>query len=70
MLYSAFCQNISGTGTIWISPVEADNLEDAILTAQADCATDWETDPDEVHVLGIAEGDINILHWQDIHPDA
>jgi hypothetical protein len=63
--YTAFCQERGNSGTIWISSVEAENLDDAIELAAENCAYDWSYPVDEVHVLGVAQGDVSILHWED-----
>lgn len=69
--YTAFCQEASGEGTIWISSIEATDLEDAKKVAKEMCLNDWNDDSDiydtdDIHVLGIAEGDVEIKHWEDI----
>ena len=65
--YTVFCQHANGTGTIWISPVNANNLEEAQEKARIACADDWgHEDLSDVHVLGVAEGNVNILFWEDI----
>lgn len=67
MLYTAFCQSASGAGTIWIDRVAAPDVEAAKQAAREKCASDWEyEDPADIHVLGIAEGDVKILDWEDI----
>ena len=66
-IYTAFCQNANGKGTIWINPVEADSVEEAISEAQAACANDWGDALEDVHVLGIASGDVKIEHWEDLN---
>lgn len=68
--YTAFCQEASGTGTIWIDTVEAESLDAAIISARAACAEDWGADifaPEDIHVLGVAEGDTTILYWRDLN---
>ena len=64
--FTAFCQEKSGRGTIWIEAVKAHNVEHAIAVAREECAEAWEKEPEDIHVLGIAEGDITILHWEDL----
>lgn len=64
--YTAFCQDIDGRGTIWISDVEADSPESAAGEAREKCAEDWGCDVEGVHCLGIAEGNVNILLWDDL----
>ena len=73
--FTVFCQEASGQGTIHIAEVEAANLEDAITVGKQQCIDDWSTGPDDtrwnmetVHCLGVASGDVEILHWQD-QPD-
>ncbi len=72
--FTVFCQEAGGSGTIHIDTVEAADLESAIIAGKQQCIDDWSagTEPGEnpwtmenVHCLGIAEGDISILHWQD-----
>jgi hypothetical protein len=70
--FTVFCQEASGQGTIHIVAVEAANLEDAITAGKQQCIDDWSTGPDDtrwnmetVHCLGVASGDVEILHWQD-----
>jgi hypothetical protein len=67
--YTAFCQHVSGRGTIWIDKVEGDDINDACERAAEACAADWECDPDTVHVLGLAKGDCEIVIWEDIGND-
>lgn len=64
--YTAFCQDRDSGGSTWISIVEATDTESAIIEARTRCADDWGyDDPEDIHVLGIAKGDITILHWDD-----
>lgn len=67
--YTAFCQAASGQGTIWIDFMEAESVDAAILAAIEACAHDWDCSEDLVHCLGIAEGDVNILVWNDLNED-
>lgn len=64
--FTAFCQQASGGGTIWIQAVEAEDLNAATTLAQETCAADWEYDLDDVHVLGMLEGNVNVLMWDDL----
>jgi hypothetical protein len=64
--FTAFCQQANGRGTIWIDGVEAKSMSQAIKIARSNCAFDWGYDPKDVHVLGIASGDITIEFWEDI----
>ena len=69
--FTVFCQESGGTGTIHIASVEAADLEAAITAGKQQCIGDWST-PEEsrwneetVHCLGVAAGNIEILHWED-----
>ena len=61
--YTAFCQQANGEGTTWIGRIFALTPKDAADVALADCADDWGYDVEDVCLLGIAEGDVKILHW-------
>jgi hypothetical protein len=74
LLFTIFCQEIDGNGTIHIASVEAADLESAITAGKQQCIDDWSggSTPDEspwtmetVHCLGVAAGNIQILHWED-----
>ena len=72
--YTIFCQQTDQLGTIHIDTVEATDLESAIQTGREQCLADWNGDtrgPEapftlkDIHCLGVAQGDVTILHWQD-----
>jgi len=65
--FTAFCQETSGKGTIWIGPVEVaeNDCEKAIAEAREVCASEWDMDVEEVHCLGLAVGDVDIVYWED-----
>jgi hypothetical protein len=72
--FTVFCQETGGTGTIHIDTVEAADLDAAILAGRLQCLADWiggasgEDAPfalEDIHCLGVAAGDVEILHWQD-----
>lgn len=66
-IFTAFCQEADGSGTIWISTIVCeDDVTAAVAMAREACAADWDYDPDDIHVLGIARGDVEICHWEDI----
>lgn len=69
MIYTAFCQSVSGKGTIWIDKIEASTVEDAKQLAREVCADDWKCDPENVHCLGIARGNVEIADWDDLGDD-
>jgi hypothetical protein len=72
--FTVFCQESGGGGTIHIASVEAADLEAAIIAGKQQCIDDWSAgstpeqsrwNQETVHCLGIAAGNIEILHWQD-----
>ena len=72
--FTVFCQQADQLGTIHIDSVEAADLASAILAGRKQCLADWNggsTGADapftleDIHCLGVAEGDVRILHWED-----
>ena len=72
--FTVFCQETGGNGTIHIDCVEAADLEAAIIAGKQQCIDDWSDgtaeggspwNMDTVHCLGVAAGDVEILHWED-----
>ena len=57
--YTVFCTEYERPGsTTWI--------DHAWSLGRAQCAEAWYLDdPSDVHVLGIAEGEVNIVRWHD-----
>lgn len=66
--YTVFCQERTGKGTIWIDTVEAPDPDEAASLGRTQCTKSWEFyDEDNVHVLGVATGDIEIVMWDDLN---
>ena len=65
--FTGFCQETSGLGTIWIESFEAGNEDAAMVAAQKLCAEAWGCELGDVHVLGLAAGNVEILHWGDLN---
>lgn len=66
--FTAWCCQANGKGTINIASFEAADLTAAMETAKLQCMEDWqEENPANIHLLGIAAGDVEILHWNDIN---
>ena len=72
--FTVFCQQADQLGTIHIDSVEAVDLASAILAGRKQCLADWNggatgTDApftlEDIHCLGVTEGDVRILHWED-----
>lgn len=78
--FTTFCQESTGTGTIHICCVRAASAADAIEAGKRRCIHDWNAreeedgiewapphyDANNIHCLGVAAGDVQILDWQDI----
>lgn len=64
--FTIFCRNADGKGTTNIFAVQADDLESASQAGIEQCAEDWDCDESEIHILGVAEGDVTILQWSDL----
>lgn len=65
--YTVFCCSPDGKGTVWIASLEATSVDAARRKGRKRCAEDWSCSIDDVHVLGVAAGDVNILYWSDTH---
>lgn len=64
--YTVFCTEHDRTGTTWIGVVQAEGVDHAWSLGRQACADDWLLDdPADVHVMGIAEGEIKIARWHD-----
>jgi len=72
--FTVFCQQADQLGTIHIDTVEATDLDSAIKAGRMQCLADWNGGAsgadapftlEDIHCLGVAEGDVHILHWQD-----
>ena len=63
--YTVFIREPDNTGTTFISSAEAETQEEAVAAVLEDCRDCWEWEGD-LHVLGVAAGDIQILEWDDL----
>lgn len=64
--FTVFCCQSSGGGTTWIQAVTANDAAEAATTGRGLCAADWSWDEEDIHVLGVVSGPINVLTWDDI----
>jgi hypothetical protein len=63
----------NGTGSHYVTLIEAEDIETAKAEALAECSREWSDgtseDPsypvEDLHVLGVAEGDVTLLEWAD-----
>ena len=71
--YTIFCRQSNGKGTMYISTVHASDHEIAGDTSDieeeaiASCAEawGWEGREDEIELIGIARGDVDLISWDD-----
>lgn len=65
--YTVFVREANGTGTTYIASADATTPEEAAAKVLAMCAEDWGHGytVDDLHVLGVALGDIQIIEWDD-----
>lgn len=64
-LFTVFCREPNGTGTMWIQAVHAQDIDAAKSKGLALCASDWEYDEADIVVVGVAKGRATILDWDD-----
>lgn len=66
--YTTFCRQADNIGTTWIGSVEAPNETRAADLAVEACAADWgwQDRTEEIRVVGVASGNVEILYWEDI----
>lgn len=73
--FTFWAQDSNNTGTIYIGSLEAPDIEAAKIAAVLEVCEEWNSadqgdeptyTPDNIHLLGIAAGDVKILHWEDI----
>jgi hypothetical protein len=63
----------NGTGSHYVTLIEAEDIETAKAEALAECSREWSHGTSEepsypvedLHVLGVAEGDVTLLEWAD-----
>lgn len=65
--FTVFCRQTNGRGTTWISTVLGIDIEDAKTNAVAQCASDWgwEDHANDITVIGVIKGGIELLEWTD-----
>jgi len=69
--FTIFCCQANGQGTTHIDTVESRHLRSAILAGRKQCLKDWNGGKTgsfslkDIHCLGVAEGNVRILHWED-----
>jgi len=72
--FTIFCRQANDQGTTHIDTVEAPDLDTAILLGRQQCLADWNHGNsvpltlEDIHCLGVATGNVTILHWEDLNP--
>jgi hypothetical protein len=66
--FTIFCREATGKGTTYVDSAEGATWQEAARTVLDRCATDWDMDSDEINVIGVTEGEVNIIAWDD-EPD-
>lgn len=67
MIYTVFCSQSNGEGTMWIGNVTTSATDLASIRDMAcnQCAIDWDTDADDIVCVGVIEGNAKVLSWED-----
>lgn len=66
---TAFCCSAFTVETIWINSIglpDGSGLEEFILEARYECAEAWDIELEFVHCLGLIEGDVDVVYWEDL----
>lgn len=67
MKYTLWVMETSRVGTCYVTSVEAVDIEAAKSAAIEECVDNWGDayTAADVFVLGVAEGDVRLLEWND-----
>lgn len=63
--FTVFCREASGRGTTWIGSVQARDYSSAMKKGARECANDWGWPVADVVAVGVAEGSVSIVFWDD-----
>ncbi|UJJ60598.1 hypothetical protein [Rhodanobacter denitrificans] len=63
--YTVFVRQADGRGTTHVSSHDAASPAEAEQLALAETASDWEDSVDDLVVLGVIAGDVEIVSWDD-----
>lgn len=70
--FTVFLREADGTGTTHISYQEAADRNEAVRAALSECRHDWgreddgSDEDDDLHVLGVAAGNVTVVEWDDL----
>lgn len=66
--YTVFVRQFDNMGTTHVDCYSAETVEDAKTQALAQVMADWGDDysADDLHILGVAKGDVELVEWDDL----
>lgn len=64
--FTVWCRQANDTGTTWIQSVEARDAEHAAKVGLRQCSLDWGMPEEPISVIGVAEGNVKIVEWNDL----
>ena len=65
MKFTVLCVATDLDRGTYITHQSAPDIDEAKAAARQECAGSWNCEPNDVIVLGVAEGFVNFLDWQD-----
>lgn len=63
--FTVFCRESTGEGTIYIESAQAATWREAADEVHATCAESWDMGADEIDVIGVVRGDVDVIAWDD-----
>lgn len=66
--YTVFVRQLDNMGTTHVDCYEAYSIQEAKEKAIAQVLEDWggEYAADDLHILGVAAGDVDLIEWDDL----
>jgi hypothetical protein len=65
--FTVWVSDASQHGTHFVQAFQAADIEDAKQQALLECAACWGDAVEELTILGVAEGDVRLLEWNEDH---
>jgi hypothetical protein len=65
-VFTVWHRQTNNVGTTHVCAVAAPDAAAAVKQARAQCLADWGGLPRPLHTLGVAEGDVHLLSWEDL----
>lgn len=63
--FTVWVMEESREGTTFVTSCDAKNIQEAAEIAIDECAASWETRASGLVVIGVAQGDVRLLEWND-----